>query len=159
MAKSGLILFLPALAGTLAGGIIICCCGPIWAVVVGVAAGYLAGVFVKPADAGSAAGRGAGAGAIAGVGALIGQILASLVNNTLLQQDPETARELYRMLGIENVSPDMLGSATGMIGTLLGGGCWGMLDLLLIAAFGALGGFLWFRFSPKKAADSAPLIA
>ena len=155
MAKSGLIMFLPALAGTLIGGIIICCCGPLWAVAVGVAAGYLAGVFVKPADAGTAAGRGAGAGAIAGVGALIGQIIAALVNNTLIRQDPEAAMEVYKMLGIENVSPDVLGSATGMIGTLIGGGCWGMLDLILIAAFGALGGFLWFRFSARKAAGSA----
>jgi hypothetical protein len=154
MAKSGLIMFFLALAGTLIGGVIICCCGPMWAVVVGVAAGYLAGVFDKPAVAAAAAGKGAAAGGIAGVGALIGEIVASLINNLFVQQNPETLTEAYKLIGIQNVNPSILGTVPGMIGTLIGGGCWGALDLILVAGFGALGGLLWFRLSGKKAAGA-----
>ena len=156
MVKSGLIMFLPALVGTLVGGVVFCCCGPVWSAAAGVAAGYLAGRFDQPATGGSAAGRGAAAGGIAGVGALIGQIIAVLINNAILQQNPQTTVELYRMLGIDNVDPSIMGTTTGLIGTLIGGGCWGFLDLVLIAAFGALGGYLWLKFSGKKAAEVIP---
>jgi hypothetical protein len=158
MLKSGLIMFIPALVGTLIGGLVFCCCGPLWAVVAGVAAGYLAGLFGKPAEAGSAAGKGAAAAGIAGVGALIGQIVASFLNNAIMQQNPEAAAELYKLIGIQNFTPEMLGTATGIIGTLIGGGCWGIVDLVLIAAFGALGGYLWFRFSSRKSVENPPQI-
>jgi hypothetical protein len=158
MLKSGLIMFFAALVGTVIGGIIFCCCAPAWAVAVGVVAGLLAGVFDKPAAEGPAAGKGAGAGVIAGAGALIGQVIAAYINTTVLLQNPEAAAEVYKMFGIQNFNPEMFGTTYGLIGTLLGGGCWGVLDLILAAGFGALGGFLWFRFLRKQAAGSTPQI-
>jgi hypothetical protein len=156
MAKSGLIMFILALVGTLIGGMVFCCCAPMLAVVLGAAAGYLAGVFDKPVSGGSAAGKGAGAGGIAGAGALIGQIIAAFINTAIIQQNPETSRELYEMLGIQDFNPEMFGTTSGIIATLFGGGCWGMLDILLLAGFGALGGYLWFALAGKKAAAGTP---
>ena len=120
-------------------------CGPCLALFIGLGAGYLAGVFDKPAQT-AAARAGAIAGAVAGAGALVGHLLAAVINSFLV--GPEGATALLRQLGVNTpVSP-----ASFYGGQFGGGCCFGLLDIGLMAGLGALGAILWYNLSGKNQA-------
>ena len=54
-------------------------CNPCAAVFVGLAAGFLSGVFTRGASGGSSAGEGAKAGAIATAGSMLGQMIGTVI--------------------------------------------------------------------------------
>src|SRR6185369_10751963 len=100
----------------------------------GVGAGYLAGVFDKPADQGSAAKSGASAGAIGGAGALIGQIIGGM--GAVAIQGPQAGAEIMRQFGVP-VDTSSAGTAGFYIGAFLYTCCFGLVSVALMAGLGA----------------------
>ena len=145
MVKAGLILGVVMLVLGIGGSLITPICVPCIALMAGVAAGYLAGVYEKPATSGGTAKVGAGAGAIGGAGALIGQIIGGILNAVIV--GPQGIADFARMLDM----PVSNNPNVAYIGFIGGGFCFGILDILLMAGLGALGGILWHQIAGKNA--------
>jgi hypothetical protein len=145
MVKAGLI-------GLAVGGILIIgvtlllpLCTPCVAILAGLGAGFLACAWEKPASAENGAGLGAKAGAIAGVGSLIGQMVGALINGLVV--GPERAVEVAQMLGLPagQLTPRMYWASQ----IALNGVC-GLINVVIGAGLGALGGFLWYQTMAQK---------
>ncbi|HWQ15665.1 MAG TPA: hypothetical protein VNL77_22885 [Roseiflexaceae bacterium] len=146
--KSGLIFGLASII--VVGGLTVIptlgqvCCGPLAAVLLGGAAGYL-GVRWSAPPAG--VGQGVIAGGISGVGALIGTVIGFILYVALVRAIPETRELLEETLrqqsGAELTAEDidMLLSIVGPVGGL----CFGALWLLFALGAGALGGWVAAR--------------
>jgi len=152
MLKSGLIFGAVALVlAGITGVINFQLCAPCLALFMGAGAGYVAGMFDKPAGGtGASAKVGAGAGAIGGVGALFGHLGGGLVGAAIT--GPEQAADLARQLGLP-ASSDPAGFWAGAIGASC---CFGLLDVALMAGLGALGGLLWYQMTGKNMAGGTP---
>jgi hypothetical protein len=141
MLKSGAILAVVSLV--LALGVTTLCipaCVPCVGLLLGLGAGLLTGALDRPSNAGKAAKAGAGAGALGGIGAIVGQMLGAGVNGVIV--GPEGAAQLLEQLGIEagtNVATD----AEYWLGVTGGALCLSALDIVFIAALGALGCLAW----------------
>ena len=154
MLKSGLIFggvafVLTAITGLLNAQL----CGPCLVLLVGAGAGYLGSTFDKPRDNAGSARSGAGAGAIGGLGALLGHVIGGLIGISLL--GPERAVEFARQLGLPTtgLDPNDPASLIGFYGGTVGiACCFGLLDIVLMAGVGALGGLLWYQITGKNAA-------
>lgn len=149
MLKSGLIIGVVMLVLSIGTTLITPLCVPCLALLAGVVAGYLAGTFDKPLASGASAQVGAGAGAIGGVGALLGHLIGGAVNFALV--GPQGAAELMGELGLPTTS-DPTAYYVGAIG---GPCCLGLLEVLLMAGLGALGGLLWYQITGKSVAASS----
>jgi hypothetical protein len=142
MLKSGLIsgavMFILVLIG--AAGLTPLCalCVPL---LTGLLAGYLTGVFEKPA-AEQALLRGAGAGAIAGGMAVVANILAAIINAAVLQ-NPQF--QLNRVLGLPPTD-----STTVWIVQLGLNLCIGLFNVAFTAALGAGGAAIWRGTAAKE---------
>lgn len=145
MTKAGLILGAVMLVLGIGGSLISPICVPCLAMVAGIGAGYLAGVFDKPLTSGGGAKAGAVAGAIGGVGALLGQIIGGILNSVLV--NPQTVMDMMEQLGLPTTYYDPGFIQFGQIG---GGICFGVLDIVLMAGLGALGGILWYQIAGKN---------
>jgi hypothetical protein len=149
MWKSGLIIGIAALIlafATSAGLSPLCgllCVSPL----AGAVAGYLAGVFDKPVTGEGGAKSGAIGGAVAGAGAFLGQTLAGVVNAAFAPQIVQFSQRTFGLPG--DVSTARLVSI-GM------GICGGLVDVVIMAGVGALGGYLWYRFTGSKATSVTP---
>jgi hypothetical protein len=150
MVKAGLILGIVMLVLGAGGSLITPICVPCIALIAGAGAGYLACVYAKPATSGGTAKVGAGAGTISGAGALIGQVIGGILNAVIV--GPEGAVAVAEAWGLP-VSPDPNIYYVSFIGSGL---CFGILDVLLMAGLGALGGILWYQISGKKASPTTP---
>jgi hypothetical protein len=163
--KSGLIFALVGIAAVvgfsfipLVGAFL---CGPLAAALVGTAAGYF-GVRWSAANAG--VGTGVAAGAIAGVGALIGAVIFWLVAFRLAQSMPgfqEQLREgVQRQQPGVQLDPSDINALLNVVGPALGI-CFGIFNLLLALALGALGGWLAVRnrsqLAPVPTLATSPL--
>jgi hypothetical protein len=130
-------------------------CGPLLAVLVGGLAGFY-GVRWSPADA--RVSRGVLAGSLAGLGTLLGALIGYIVLFNSISSDPAFQEQLGAFLQQQpdaRVDPGALGSMIGIAGAVAGL-CFGVLNLLLALAFGALGGWLALRNRPA-APPSEPL--
>ncbi len=153
MVKSGLIVGgITLVLGIIGGFIFPLVCIPCTALFAGVGAGYLAGRFEKPLTTGDSARRGAGAGAIGGVGALLAHVIAGVANAATL--GPGGANDLLKSLGIPLSSTSDPTLFYG--GAVAGACCFGLVEVVLMAAVGALGGLLWYQLTGKSAAPPAP---
>ena len=146
MIKAGLILGGVMLVLGIGGSLVTPLCVPCIALMAGIGAGYLAGVYEKPATSGGTAKSGAVAGTIGGVGALIGQIIGGIINAIIV--GPEGLAEIIQMLDLPVSAAPPTAAYIGFIG---GGFCFGILDILLMAGLGALGGILWYQITGKNA--------
>ena len=155
MVKSGLIFGAVMLFLGAGAALLMPLCGPCVALILGVAAGYFAGLFDKPTTSNDALQRAAGAGAIAGVGALVGQMAGGALNSLIY--DPQTIESLFDSLGLYD-SYVYVDSDTFLLYSILIGCCLGIINIALMALFGAFGGFLWFRTSGQKEVDTSGLI-
>lgn len=144
MIKAGLILGAGMLVLGIGGSLLSPLCVPCLAVIAGVGAGYLAGVFDKPLTSGGGAKVGAIAGAIGGAGALLGQIIGGILNSMLV--DPQTVIDMLEQLGL----PAAYDSSFVHLSQIGGGICFGLLDIVLMAGLGALGGILWQQIAGKN---------
>ena len=146
MIKAGLILGAVMLVLGIGGSLLSPLCVPCLAIAAGLGAGYLACVYEKPLTSGSSAKAGAIAGAIGGAGALLGQITGSILNAVLI--DPESMMRTLEQLGLPAVSdPNFY-----YISQIGGGVCFGIIDIVLMAGLGALGGILWQQIAGKNTA-------
>jgi hypothetical protein len=146
MIKSGLITAAVNLVLLTIVGWLFALCGPCLAIFIGLGAGYLAGLFDKPATNNLAVRAGAGAGAIGGVGAIVGHLIGGSI--TMLITPPEQAAAIYRSLGIDIDVSNTAAYYAGGFGTAC---CFGIVGLALMAGLGALGGMLWYRMSGQSA--------
>jgi len=149
MFKSGLILavisFLLATGLTLLSPM----CVPCAALFLGLGAGFLAGVFDKPAEGGKAVKIGAISGVLGGIGAIVGQIVGTGINALIM--GPGGAARFLSQLGME--TGGQAGVAQGYWIGLFGGViCFGFLDIALMAGFGIIGALTWRGLLGKKAA-------
>ncbi|MFN2110567.1 MAG: hypothetical protein ACK2UI_12965, partial [Anaerolineae bacterium] len=125
MIKAGLILGAVMLVLGIGGSLLSPLCVPCLAVMAGVGAGYLAGVWEKPLTSGDSAKVGAIAGAIGGAGALLGQIIGGILNAILV--DPQQMMRMMEQFGL----PANYDSNFFLIGQIGGAVCFGLLDIVL----------------------------
>jgi hypothetical protein len=151
MFKSGLIIGAVMLVLTIGASLLTPLCVPCLALLAGAGAGYLAGMFDKPSASGASAQTGAGAGAIGGVGALIGHLAGGAANAIFV--GPEDVADLLRGLGL----PASSDPTTYYVGAIGGACCIGLVEVLLMAGLGALGGLLWYQITGKNAARSSSM--
>jgi hypothetical protein len=121
-------------------------CAPCLTIFLGLAAGYFTGVFDRPATKDDVTKQGANAGLIAGGITFVAQIIASVINGLVV--GPEGASALGEVLGTGGIDPNSYYSSLVALTF-----CVGVLNVGLMAGFGALGGIAWWSFSGK---DSAP---
>jgi len=145
MVRSGLILAAVALIFSASATLISPLCTPCLAIFMGFFAGYLAGIQDKPRDEAKAAKMGGGAGAIGGVGALLGQFIGAAINARMV--GPEGAMD---MLSQFNIPLDMDITIPYWAGVVSSAFCFGLLNILLMAGLGALGGYLWLQMNGRK---------
>lgn len=146
MVKSGLVMGAVMLVLALAAGAIITpLCTPCIAIFIGLGAGYLAGVFDKPALQSDAFRKGAVAGTIAGIFGIIGQVIAALVNATLLPQF------LGRAFHQPNLTPQVV--LLGQLGTAF---CVGLFNILLLAGLGVGGAAFWYAIQNRTQTPPPP---
>ncbi len=115
--------------------------------IAGVVAGYLAGVFDKPVTGGGGAKCGVIGGAIAGVGAFLGQALAGVVNALFAPQIAQFVGRTFDLPADVNTTR-IIAFGWGL--------CGGLVDIVIMAGLGTLGGYLWYQFVRSKAAPAAP---
>lgn len=127
-------------------------CAPCFSIFLGLGAGYLAGVFDKPATSTATSKVGAIGGAIGGGGAILGQIIGALINSSIV--GPEGLQNIYQKLGVPTASLNL--SQTYWIGMVGGTLCFSVLDIIVMAGFGAVGGLLWWQTAGKNAAPPTP---
>lgn len=119
-------------------------CGPLLAVLVGGLAGFYG---VRWSVEHARVGRGVLAGTLAGLGMLVGAVIGYVVLFNSISSDPSFQEQLGAFLQQQpdaKIDPGALGAAVGIAGAVAGL-CFGVLNLLLALAFGALGGWLALR--------------
>ncbi|MFC1936282.1 hypothetical protein ACFLYP_01300 [Chloroflexota bacterium] len=141
MVKSGLIAAVAAFLLELGIALVFPLCMPCAAIVIGLIAGFLSGVFDKPIDGGQAAKIGALSGAIGTIGAVVGQIGGQIINAVVVS--PEQMAEIYRTIGI----PTVIEPSTYYAGVIINIICFGIFNLVLMVGLGAVGGLLWRQFN------------
>lgn len=146
--KSGLLFGLIALISVIAVSFIPAVgplvCGPGAAAIIGGVAGYM-GVRWSAANAGI--GTGVLAGTLAGVGAFIGSLIFFVVAVGLLINNPDFERQLQESLRQQQgaqVDPADVSTLMGAVGPIAGF-CFGIFNLLISLALGALGGWIAVR--------------
>ncbi len=122
------------------GAVVSPLCTPCAALLVGLAAGYLVGVFDKPSLSSDAMKRGATAGAIAGAIAVLGQLVAAVINASFI--NPETINQL--------LGQQVLDSNTLWAYQLGGACCIGLFNVALMAGLGLAGAALWHSMNGPK---------
>jgi hypothetical protein len=113
-------------------------CTPCAAIGIGLAIGFLACLWDKPAAQSGVSATGAKAGALAGAGHLVGQLLGMLLNGLLV--GPEGAAQLLRDLGLDTAA--MSPRVYWLTQIAVNSSC-GVTNIALAAGLGALGGLLW----------------
>ncbi len=145
MVKSGLIIGAIALVLALGATLLSPFCVPCLAILLGLVAGYLSGVFDRPAGMNPALKSGAAGGAIGGAGALLGQLIGSALNATLV--GPQGAHNLIPQLGLPTTGNFETSYWIGMVFMFL---CIGGISVGLSAGMGLVGSLLWWQFSGNK---------
>jgi MFS family permease len=111
----------------------------------GVIVGYLAGQIDKPLKLESSLSRGGIAGGMTGCGALLGQMLAAVVNGILVTNWRELPN-FVRELGLTQFpNTDEYWQTT-----LTANSFCSVLNLVLIAGLGIVGGLIWFQRQHRK---------
>ena len=152
MVKAGIIIGVVALVLVLGSAFLISpFCAPCWGVLLGLAAGYLAGVFDHPAVMNDLVKKGAIAGAIAAAFAGLGSLIGGVINAAML--NPADLQSLGDALGVQLPNMDSTSIWTGQLG---GACCVGLLNLALMAGLGAAGAALWWQISGKKRVEVQP---
>lgn len=127
-------------------------CAPCLTIFLGLAAGYFAGVFEKSSSRDEITKQGANAGLIAGGLSFVGQVIASIINGIVV--GPEGASAFGSVLGLTG-SIDAESYYVSLVALTI---CVGVLNLGIMAGFGALGGIAWWQFSGKDAVVDADVL-
>ncbi len=154
MVRAGLILGAVALVVAAGATLLSPLCAPCISVFLGLAAGYAAGTFDKPPSSSATSKAGAIGGAIGGIGAILGQIIGAVINSSIV--GPEGLQKIYETFGIPTASMDL--GRTYWIGVVGGTLCFSVIDIVVMAGFGAVGALLWWQTTGKNANPPAPTV-
>lgn len=126
-------------------------CVPCVAIFLGLGAGAVAGAFEKPRSTSASAKIGALSGVFSGIGAILGQMIGSGFNAMIV--GPEAAQQFMQQFGMTLPTSGNFDAAYyfGVFGSAC---CIGLLDLMIIAGLGAVGGLLWWQITGQKQAYS-----
>lgn len=117
----------------------------------GLGVGYLAGWADTPASFEASLRRSAVAGGITGLAVIVGQMAATLVNGVLVTN----AEQLPKMLeefGLGQFA--VIDSTQYWQTTIIANSICSVLNLVIVAGLGALGGLIWFQRHHKTASVS-----
>ena len=146
MVKSGLIFGAISFVFVLGFAVLITpFCAPCLGMFLGLAAGYVAGVFDKPINSGESVRKGGIAGLIAGALGLVGGLIGGVINGAVL--DPSSVDAFSRIFGINNIS---ISQGQIWIYQLIFAVCIGLFNVVWMAILGVAGGALWFQVSGKN---------
>lgn len=124
--------------------------------ILGIAAGYLTGVFDGYFERRAAVKAGAKAAAIAGVGMFFGQILGAVINGVFV--GPEGAAQILGSLGMATGGLGQM-SSVYWASLILSTACISAFNIVLMAALGALGAFIWWEATGRFKAERDILVA
>lgn len=119
-------------------------CAPCLGLVLGIAAGYMAGSNEKPVNSNEAIRKGAIAGAIAGGLGFAGGMVGAVINGAVV--NPEDLTSIYQLLRLPNPNYDQ---ASIWMLQLTSGLCVGLFNTIWMAILGLAGGALWFQLRGK----------
>ena len=122
-------------------------CVPCLAILLGLLAGYLSGVFDKPGEQNRSVKAGALAGLLGGVGMLLGQISGAVLNSALV--GPEGTARMLAQMGFPAGGPAQIAEYYWTV-VVLSTACLVVFDAALMSGFGALGGLLWWKINGNK---------
>ena len=145
MVKSGIIFGGVAFILILGSSLISPLCAPCVGLFMGLAAGYVAGVFDKPRYSRDSLKSGGIAGLIAGIIGLIGGLIGGAINGTSV--NASMIEQFYRALGITNIS---ISQSQLLTYQLLGAACIGIFNLVWMALLGLAGGAIWYQIKGKS---------
>ncbi len=155
MKKSGLIIggiaLIFSFVITLLSPFLLSCITP----VLGIAAGYLAGVFELSLLQKDAIKSATKAGLLGGAGMLLGQILGTVINGLLV--GPEGAVMVLSSLGLSVGSPAYIAKSYWQF-MVIGTACISLFNIALMAGLGALGGLIWWEASGRARAEKIEII-
>jgi len=146
MVKAGIIVGIVALVLILGSTFLMSpLCSPCWGIVLGLAAGYLAGVYEKPLAQNDMIKKAVIAGVIAALFAGVGSLIGAILNGAYL--NPADLQNIYQFLNLPATMPDETTIWVGQIGSAC---CVGLLNLAVMAGLGAAGGALWWQVRGKN---------
>jgi hypothetical protein len=145
--KAGLIVGLISLFLAVGLALLSPVCVPCMTLLFGLGAGFLAGAFDRPSEGKETLRCGAFAGVIGGMGAMLGQFIGAVINSMII--GPEGTAQLMKDLGFQPADAAGFESGywIGIVGSTM---CFGFLDLVLMAGFGALGALIWGKLVRNK---------
>jgi hypothetical protein len=147
MTKSGLIFGGVMILGSILATLFSPFCVPCVGLLLGFAAGYVAGLFGKSTDQPQAVKSGALAGLMAGAGAVIGEMIGGVINGVLV--GPQGASQILHSLGLQTgvqMTPQTYWISQVGLNCVVS-----LVSVALMAAAGALGGLICWQVSGKKA--------
>lgn len=145
MIKSGLIFGAAAFVLILGSSILVSpLCAPCLGMILGLGAGYVAGIYDKPASSGEGVRKSGIAGGIAGSMGFLGGLVGAIVNGVLL--NPSSLEMLYETFGLPKVAVDQ---TTIWAAQIAGGFCIGLFNIAWMAILGVVGGTLWYQVRGK----------
>ncbi len=146
MTKSGLIFGAATFILVLGSAIIITpLCAPCLGLVIGLAAGYVACSYDKPASSGESIQKGAIAAAIAAGIGFFGSLIGGIINGMTVT--PAMIESFARSLYITNIN---LTQAQILTYQLVIGVLAGVFNIVWMAGLGIAGGALWFQVVGKN---------
>ena len=146
MLKSGLILGVISFVFVLGFAVLLTpFCAPCLGLILGIAAGYFAGLVDKPISSGDSVRKGGIAGAIAGAFGFIGGIIGGVMNGALL--NPASVESFTKVIGINNFNINQAQIWAYQLGFSV---CIGLFNVVWMAILGAAGGALWFQIDGKN---------
>lgn len=124
-------------------------CAPCLGLILGLAAGYLACVYDKPATSSEGVKKGAIAGAVAGSLGFLGGMIAGVINGALV--NPSNLEAIYKTLGMPVVNID---KTTIWTMQLVGAACIGLFNIGWMVILGVAGGALWYQMRGRNQAGT-----
>ncbi len=155
MKKSGFIIggiaLVFSLAVTLLSPFLLPCITPI----LGIAAGYMAGVFELSPTKTDAIKSATKSGLLGGIGMLVGQVIGAVLNGLLV--GPEGVVQVLSSLGLSAGSPAYIAKSYWLF-MFIGTACISLFNIVLMAGLGALGGLIWWQFSGREKIVTATVV-
>lgn len=145
MVKSGLIVGAASLVLILGTSLIHQLCAPCMGFFLGLVAGFLAGVFDKPATVSESLKRGAIAGVIAAGFGLVGSLVGAVINSSL--GNPADIEAFGKALGLSNYT---VTQGEIWMYQVIFAACTGLINIVWMAILGLAGGAIWHQAIGKK---------
>jgi hypothetical protein len=146
MVKSGLILGAISFVLVLGFAVLITpFCAPCLGLVLGLAAGYYAGVIDKPSNSGESIRKGGIAGVIAGALGFVGGFIGAVINGSVL--NPSSVEAFTKVFGISNYT---ISQGEIWIYQLVLALCVGLFNVVWMGILGIAGGAIWYQISGKN---------